>query len=94
MQRLTGLDSAFLALETPRSTGHVGGLSILDPSSAPEPLDLARLTDIIGERLSLVPSGFPLRPAGGPVMGPGPRSGRTPSRRYARRRLARGRNQA
>ncbi|MEO7070834.1 MAG: wax ester/triacylglycerol synthase family O-acyltransferase [Nostocoides sp.] len=55
MQRLTGLDSAFLALETPRSTGHVGGLSILDPSTAPERLDLARLTEVIGERLPLVP---------------------------------------
>ena len=55
MQRLTGLDSAFLALETPRSTGHVGGLSILDPSTAPEPLNLARLTEVIGERLPLVP---------------------------------------
>ncbi len=55
MQRLTGLDSAFLALETPRSTGHVGGLSILDPSTAPEPLDLAGLTKVIGERLPLVP---------------------------------------
>ncbi|SRR5580765_1432623 len=55
MQRLTGLDSAFLALETPRSTGHVAGLSILDPSTAPEPLDLARLTEVIAERLPLVP---------------------------------------
>lgn len=55
MQQLTGLDAAFLALETPRSTGHVGGVSILDPAAAPVPLDLARLTQVIGERLPLVP---------------------------------------
>jgi len=44
MQQLTGLDAAFLALETRTSTGHVGGVCILDPSTASEPLDLARLT--------------------------------------------------
>ena len=36
-RRLTGLDAAFLALETPTSTGHVGGLSILDPRRRPSP---------------------------------------------------------
>ncbi len=55
MEQLTGLDAAFLALETPSSTGHVGGVSILDPSSAPVPLDLARITQVIEERLPLVP---------------------------------------
>lgn len=55
MRRLSGLDAAFLALETPRSTGHVGGLSILDPTTAPVPLDLARLTEVLEQRLHLVP---------------------------------------
>ena len=32
MQQLSGLDASFLALETANTTGHVGGLSILDPS--------------------------------------------------------------
>jgi hypothetical protein len=41
-RRLSGLDAAFLALETERSTGHVGGLSIIDPATAAEPLDLDR----------------------------------------------------
>ena len=54
-KRLSGLDAAFLALETERSTGHVGGLSILDPSTAPEPLDLARVLRLYGERVPLVP---------------------------------------
>lgn len=53
-QRLSGLDAAFLALETDRSTGHVGGLSILDPSTAPEPLDLARVRAVYAERIPLI----------------------------------------
>jgi hypothetical protein len=48
MQQLTGLDAAFLAFETANSTGHVGGVSVLDPSEAPKPLTLARLTEVLG----------------------------------------------
>jgi diacylglycerol O-acyltransferase / wax synthase len=55
MQQLTGLDAAFLALETANATGHVGGVSVLDPRDAPEPLTLARLTEVLAERLPLVP---------------------------------------
>ncbi|MFC0542014.1 WS/DGAT/MGAT family O-acyltransferase [Kutzneria chonburiensis] len=55
MQQLTGLDAAFLALETTNSTGHVGGVCVLDPSEAPRPLDLALLTEVLGQRLPLVP---------------------------------------
>ncbi|HEX2317419.1 MAG TPA: wax ester/triacylglycerol synthase family O-acyltransferase [Streptosporangiaceae bacterium] len=55
LQQLTGLDAAFLALETPKTTGHVGGLSVLDAKSAPEPLTLELLTSVMGERLPLVP---------------------------------------
>src|SRR6202042_1658696 len=81
MQQLTGLDASFLALEAANTTGHVGGLSILDPSgatepltlarptppgpggglgflaprAAPEPPTLARLTEVMAERLPLVP---------------------------------------
>src|SRR5215472_1711223 len=55
MQQLSGLDASFLALETANSTGHVGGLAVLDPSGAPRPLTLARLTDVLGDRLPLVP---------------------------------------
>ena len=54
-QQLTGLDAAFLALETPKTTGHVGGLSVLDPHDAPAPLTLERLTAVLAERLPLVP---------------------------------------
>ena len=55
MQQLTGLDAAFLALETANSTGHVGGICMLDPKDAPVPLTLARLTEVLGDRLPLVP---------------------------------------
>ena len=55
MQQLTGLDAAFLALETANSTGHVGGVCILDPRDAPAPLTLARLTEVLAGRLPLVP---------------------------------------
>jgi diacylglycerol O-acyltransferase len=55
VQQLTGLDAAFLALETANTTGHVGGVCVLDPRSAPQPLTLALLTDVLGERLPLVP---------------------------------------
>src|ERR1700685_566529 len=55
MQQLTGLDAAFLALETANSTGHVGGVCVLDPKDAPAPLTLARLTEVLGQRLPLVP---------------------------------------
>ena len=55
MQQLTGLDASFLALETANTTGHVGGLSVLDPSDAPKPLTLARLTEVLAERVPLIP---------------------------------------
>jgi diacylglycerol O-acyltransferase len=55
MQQLTGLDASFLALETATTTGHVGGLCVLDPSGAPKPLTLARLTEVLAERIPLVP---------------------------------------
>ena len=55
MQQLTGLDASFLALETANTTGHVGGVSVLDPSTAPKPLTLALLTEVLSERLPLVP---------------------------------------
>src|SRR6266581_7524413 len=55
MQQLTGLDAAFLALETANATGHVGGLCVLDPRDAPEPRTLARLTDVLAGRLPRVP---------------------------------------
>ena len=55
MQQLTGLDAAFLAMETSSVYGHVGSVCVLDPSTSPEPLTLERLQTVIAERLHLVP---------------------------------------
>ena len=55
MQQLTGLDAAFLAMETPSVYGHVGSVCVLDPSTAPESLTLERLTKVIESRLPLIP---------------------------------------
>jgi diacylglycerol O-acyltransferase len=55
VQQLTGLDAAFLALETANSTGHVGGVCILEPSDRDHPLDLETLTGLLAARLPLVP---------------------------------------
>lgn len=59
MRQLTALDQQFLALEDSRNYGHIGSLSILDPSTAPAGrLTLPNLQNLIAERLPLVP---PLR---------------------------------
>ena len=56
MRQLTALDQQFLALEDSRNYGHVGALSIYDPSTAPTgELTLPRLQSLIAERLPLVP---------------------------------------
>ena len=59
MRQLTSLDAQFLALESDRQTGHVGGLAVLDPSTAPQGrVGLAELRSLVRERLPLLP---PLR---------------------------------
>src|SRR5947209_20380411 len=59
MRQLTSLDANFLAMESPHTYGHVGGLAVLDPSSAPggriEVQDLCR---VVASRLDKLP---PLR---------------------------------
>ncbi|MEA2421685.1 MAG: diacylglycerol O-acyltransferase / wax synthase [Thermoleophilaceae bacterium] len=56
MRQLTSLDAQFLALESARQTGHVGGLAILDPSTAPGgKIDGADLQRLLEERLPALP---------------------------------------
>ena len=55
MQQLTGLDAAFLALDSPTAYGHVGSVCLLDPPQGGEALTLDRLTELIESRLYLVP---------------------------------------
>jgi WS/DGAT/MGAT family acyltransferase len=56
MRQLTSLDAQFLALETPRQSGHVGGVAILDPSTAPGgALECDDMKRLLEERLPLLP---------------------------------------
>jgi diacylglycerol O-acyltransferase / wax synthase len=56
VQRLGPQDASFLYLETPNVHQHVGGLAILDPSTAPGgTLTYERLIDVIGSRVHLAP---------------------------------------
>ncbi len=54
MEQLPGSDAVFLGMETPEAPGHVGGLTVLDPSAAPE-FGFARLVEVVGERIGLAP---------------------------------------
>jgi diacylglycerol O-acyltransferase / wax synthase len=55
VRQLTGLDAAFLAMETRTVFGHVGSVCVVDPSTAPQPLTLERFTRVVESRLPLVP---------------------------------------
>jgi diacylglycerol O-acyltransferase len=59
VRQLTSLDAQFLALETRKQSGHVGGLAVLDPATAPGgKLTIDDLTWLLEERVPLLP---PLR---------------------------------
>ena len=55
MQQLTGLDASFLNLETSTQHGHVAGVVILDPSTAPDGFDFETLRELIASRIHLLP---------------------------------------
>jgi diacylglycerol O-acyltransferase len=55
MQRLSGLDASFLALETPSSHMHVASLGIFDPSDVEGGVTLDSVIDIYTGRLHLAP---------------------------------------
>lgn len=56
MRQLTSLDAQFLALEGSTHVGHVGGLTILDPSTTESgKLELEDMQTLMEERLPLVP---------------------------------------
>jgi diacylglycerol O-acyltransferase len=74
MERLGPQDASFLYLETPSVHQHVGGLAILDPSTAPNGrLTYEDLVPVISSRLHLAPRFrrkvvFPPLAAGRPVL--------------------------
>lgn len=51
MERLSGLDSAFLGLEAPHQSGHVASITMLDPTDLDVPFDLSHLRALLAERL-------------------------------------------
>jgi diacylglycerol O-acyltransferase len=58
MQTMTGMDAAFLYLETPTAHMHVIGVVILDPSTAPEStkdFGLEQIREAIAARIHLIP---------------------------------------
>ncbi len=56
MRQLTSLDAQFLAFETPRAFGHVGGLAVYDPSTAPGgTLTAEDIRALIAERIHMLP---------------------------------------
>src|SRR5258708_14610637 len=56
VRQLTSLDAQFLVMETPRQYGHVSGIAILDPATAPGgKLELADVQKLVAERLPLLP---------------------------------------
>ncbi|HEX6237367.1 MAG TPA: wax ester/triacylglycerol synthase family O-acyltransferase [Acidimicrobiales bacterium] len=56
MERLSGLDSAFLSFETPAMHLHVAMTAVIDPRTMAEPYDVAAFERFVGERLLQVPS--------------------------------------
>jgi WS/DGAT/MGAT family acyltransferase len=55
MRQLSGLDTMFLNLETNAVPMHVGGLAIVDPSSAPRDFGFEAVKHLIESRLHLLP---------------------------------------
>src|ERR1700758_3481533 len=59
MKQLSSLDAQFLALENARQNGHVAGVAIHDPSTAPGgALTVATMAELLRDRMHLLP---PLR---------------------------------
>ena len=55
MQRMAGIDAAFLYMETPSMHLHVVGVLVLDPGGAPDGFPLEKLCDVLDERIHLIP---------------------------------------
>jgi len=55
VQQLTGLDAAFLAMESRTTYGHIGSVIVLEPVRGQQQLTLDRLTRHVEKRLHLLP---------------------------------------
>ena len=56
MERLSGLDSAFLYLETPTNHLHMAWAAVLDTRAAPGAASIGALSELIGGRLAQLPA--------------------------------------
>jgi diacylglycerol O-acyltransferase len=56
VERLRGLDTAFLYAETPTNHMHVAWAAVLDTGDAPDAADGRRLAELIGSRLDRLPA--------------------------------------
>lgn len=55
MQRLSGMDAAFLNMETPAQHMHVSGIMFLDPSTTEKGFSFERLAETVEARMHLIP---------------------------------------
>jgi diacylglycerol O-acyltransferase len=55
VERLSGIDAGFLYMETPTLHMHTLKISIVDPATAPGGYSFARVGEVLGERLHLLP---------------------------------------
>jgi diacylglycerol O-acyltransferase / wax synthase len=55
MQRLTGLDAAFLSMETPAAHMQVMGIAVVDPTTATRGFSYEHVRDLVESRLHLIP---------------------------------------
>ncbi len=55
MRQLNGIDTSFLNMETPSQQGHVAGVVIIDPSTAPDGWGFDSVRELIESRIHLLP---------------------------------------
>ena len=55
VQQLTRMDAVFLSMETPETPAHIGGLAILDPSTAPDGFDFEQFVEFLESRIEVCP---------------------------------------
>ena len=56
MQELSGLDAAFLALETPTAHMHVVGVAVLDPSTSERGFSVEAVRELVEARVGMIPA--------------------------------------
>jgi diacylglycerol O-acyltransferase len=55
VEQLNGVDTTFLNIETTTQQGHVGGIAVIDPSTAPDGWGFETVRKVIEERIHLLP---------------------------------------